>query len=313
MTPEDELYERLKGVEAARPTAPSEGSVVERELTKGDPDYSTPITIQNLFTHQDVHPIVLDFALLRAFGLDWFGWETPTIWAEVRRVFKTSLAELTRAKIQTVKSCHVSNLPWEKWQVFEKVVQGLNNNVPRFDLMQAPGLEQLYVAIDILEGIRKQNFSDEVKLYMAAAVLHEDVTFVPPPLDFIQVEVSHPHYVCLDCGNEDSALFHDGLCDTCTRKYDLANGLGMRPDPDALAAGKGRNVKLVLRHDPDKVQELWEKVKTKATGEVADSLEETPEDVQVAKLLVARDYMNVRRRQLADQLTALKTWLGANS
>jgi hypothetical protein len=32
----------------------------------------------------------------------------------------------------------------------------------------------------------------------------------------------------------------------------------------------------------------------------------------VAKLLMARDYMNIRRRQLAAQLTDLKSWLGAS-
>lgn len=312
MTPEEDLYEKLRGLRAARPTAPSEGSAAEQEI-KASADVSEPLNVRSLFHHQDAHPIVINMALLKAFGLDWLGWESETIWAEIKRVFQASMiSELCRAKIQTVKTCQVSDLPWKKWQVFEKIVQGLNNNVPRFDIMQAPGLEQLYVAIDILEGIRKDEFSDEVKLYMAAAMLHEDVTYVPDPLSFIQDEVSQPHYVCRDCGNEDSALFHDGVCDTCTKKWTHGAPLSGRPDADLVRMGKGKNTYLVLRHDPDKVQQLWETVKTKPTKDVADHLEETPEGTQVAKLLVARDYMNVRRRQLADQLTTLKTWLGAS-
>jgi hypothetical protein len=309
MTPEEDLFKRLSHVQRLLPTAPLEGSAVEQGMRLGDPDASTPVTIRNLFTHHDAHPIVIDFALLRSFGLEWLGWEAETVWAEVQRVFKTQISELTRAKIQTVKSCHISNGPWEHWQVFEKIMQGLNNNIPRFDLMQAPTIEQLYAGVDILEGIRQNDFSDEVRLYMAASVLNDEVIFVPPPLDFIQVEVSHPYYVCKDCGNEDLALFHDGICDTCTQRW-LDGNMGGRASKEALEGGRGRNVHLVLRYDPDTTQKLWDEVKDQPSSKVAD-LPETAEGTQVAKLLMARDYMNVRRRQMADQLTALKTWLGA--
>lgn len=307
MTPEERLLTLLSD---ATPTASLEGSAVESEMRKGDPDASTPLTIRNLFTHHDAHPVVLDFALLRSFGLEWLGWEPETIWAEVQRTFKSQISELARSKVQAIKTCRVSTGPWESWQVFEKVIQALNNNVPRWDLMQAPGIEQLYAGVDIMETIERRPFSDEVRHYMAAAILHEDVIFVPPPLDFVQVEVAQPHYVCLDCGNEDSALFHDGLCDTCTGKW--ANGtLGGRPDTALLEAGRGKNMKTVLRFDPDPAQKLWEEVRGKRIAEVVDAIPETAEGTQVAKLLMARDYMNVRRKQLADQLTSLKSWLGA--
>jgi hypothetical protein len=306
--PEQTLFSMLAD---AKPTAPSEGSYVEQEMRKADPDASAPLTIRNLFTHHDVHPVVLQFALLRAFGIEWVDWEPETIWASVQKSFQTQISELSRAKVQAVKTCLVSIGPWESWQVFEKVIQALNNNIPRWEMMQAPELEQLYAGVDILDSIMKRPFADEVKHYMAAAVLYADVIFVPPPLDFIQVEVSHPHYVCLDCGNEDSALFHDGICSSCTQKWTHGT-LSGRPDQGLLDAGRGRNVKSVLRFDPDSVEELWSTVKGKATAEVADSIPETAEGTQVAKLLVARDYLNIRRRQLADQLTALKSWLGAS-
>jgi hypothetical protein len=308
MTPEEDLYQRLSDAQRIVPTAPLEGSEVEAEMMRGDPDASAPVTIRNLFTHHDAHPIVLDFALLRSFGLDWLGWEAETIWSEVQRTFKTQISELTRAKIQTVKTCHVSNGPWEHWQVFEKIMQGLNNVIPRFDLMQAPQIEQLYAGIDILDSIRHNDFSDEVRLYMAAAALNDEIIFVPPPLDFIQVEVSQPHYVCKDCGNQDLALFHDGICDTCTQRW-LGGTLSGRPDPAAMLNGKGRNTFLELRYNPDSTEALWNKVKDLPSEKV--DLEETAEGTQVAKLLMARDYMNVRRKQLAEQLTSLKTWLGA--
>lgn len=308
MSAEQDLYELLMG--AAKPTAPTEGSPVEEELIKTDPDAGTPVTLRNLFTHHDTHPVVLDFALMKAFGVEWYVWDVATIWQEVQRVFQSQISEHSRAKVNCIKTLHVSNLPWEKWQVFEKIVQGLNNNIPRWEHMQAPELFELYAAIDMLEHVRHADFSDEVKAYMAAAVLHEDVTYVPPPLDFIQLEVSQPVYRCRDCGNHDSALFHDGHCDTCTEKFDHEQGLSMRGKQELLNEGRGKNLELLITHDPAKVQERWHQVKDKPVRDLV--LEENEIDVQVAKLLIARDYMNVKRKNLADQLTALKSWLGVS-
>lgn len=306
--PELELYERLRGAEAKKPTAPSEGSAMEKELRKENPDVSTPLTVRNIFTHFDAHPVVLDLALLKAFGVDWFSWDSSTLYQEIQRVFSSQISEHARAKIQAIKTLHVSDKPWTSWQVFEKVIQALNSSIPRWEFMQAPSLDQLFAGIDIMTSIRPEIFDDEVKAYIAAAVLNEDVFFVPPPLDFAQVEVSHPRYVCLDCGSEDSALFHDGICDTCSQRFDPENGFSFQPDPDLIRDGKGKNVKLVLQFDPDPIETRWNEVKDTPTKDV--DLQESQVDVQVAKLLLSRDYMNIRRRQLSEQLVALKSWLG---
>lgn len=306
--PELDLFERLRGAEAKKPTAPSEGSAMESELKKDNPDVQTPLTVRNIFTHHDTHPVVIDLALLKAFGVDWFSWETSTIFQEIQRVFSSQVSEHARSKIQAIKTLHTTGKPWTSWQVFEKIIQALNNNIPRWEFMQAPSLDQLFAGVDIMNSIRPEPFNDEVKAYIAASVLNEDVFFVPPPLDFVQVEVSHPRYVCLDCGSEDSALFHDGICDTCTKRFDPENGFSFQPDPDLVREGKGQNVKLVLQFDPDPIEHRWNEVKEHPTKEV--DLQETQVDVQVAKLLIARDYMNIRRRQLSEQIIALKSWLG---
>lgn len=308
-TPEDELFARLQSVGAVKETAPSAGSVVEKELEKTDSDFKIPLTLRNLFTHHDAHPVVLDLALIRSFQLEWLTWEPETIWASIHSMFQTNVSEHNRAKIRAIQTLHVVQAPWELWQVFEKTCQALNNNVPRYDVMQVPTLEQLYAGVDIMDTLRREEFSQEVKSYMAAAVLNEDVFYVPAPLDFIQVEVSQPFYRCEDCGHLYSALFHDGVCDNCTQKFDSEQGLSMRPKPELLEAGLGKRMTLSLKFDPDAVQKRWEEIRTKKIEDV--SLEETQTDAQVARLMVARDYMNIRRRQLAEQLISLKSWLGA--
>lgn len=308
-SPEQELFDRLKGAEGVKPTASLEGSAIEKDLAADNPDVGNAVTLRNIFTHQDTHPVVIDFSLLKAFGLEWYTWEAETLWSEIQRVFQMHISELNRAKVQTLKTLHVSNTAWDHWQVFEKIVQGLNNTVPHWAFMQVPTLEQLYAALDMLEHIRVVEFSDEVKLYIATAILNDDVTFVPPPLSFVQLEVSQPYYRCKDCGQEYSALFHDGICDACSQKFESEQGLSMKPKQELVNQGAGTHMETILRHDPAMVQKRWDEVKTDPIAKI--DLEENEVDIQVAKLLVARDYMNIRRRQLAEQLVTLKAWLGA--
>ena len=210
--------------------------------------------------------------------------------------------------MQVLKTLHVVSGPWDHWQVFEKVVQGLNNVVPRWGSMQPATLDQLYSAIDMMAHIRQLEFDPEVKLYMAAAVIHDGVCYVPPPLDFIQVEVAHPYYHCNECGGEDSALFHDGICDTCSGKFDPEQGLSMKPQDEKLNAGHGKDVELKLKYDPEPVRTRWEQLQGVPIAKA--DLKEDEIDIQVARLLVARDYMNLRRKHLVEQLNNIKSWLG---
>jgi hypothetical protein len=309
-TPEADFYERLHASGSVKPTAPTEGSIVEQELKKTEQDFSAPVSLRNLFTHHDIHPVVLDLALMKAFQLEWLGWDATTLWTEIRRVFKTEISEHSRAKIRALMALHTSDAPWASWHVFEKIVHALNNSIPRFDIVQALSLEQLFSGVDIIETIRHEEFVDEVKDYIAASVLNEDVFFVPAPLEFVQSNVSHPMMVCNDCGSHQDALPGDFTCAFCTKKFAPENGLSFRPDTASLQAGFGKNLKTYLKYDPELVRKRWGEVAT-APSESVELDDTKAEDVQVAKLLMARDYLNIRRRQLAEQLVSLKSWLGA--
>lgn len=304
MTPEEDLFQKLRGAEAVKPTAPTNGSGVEKEILRGDPGAGAPVTLRNLFTHHDTHPVVIDFALLKMFGPEWVNWEPETIWQEVQRSFKNQISEHARAKVQTVKTLHASDLPWQKWQVFEKIVQGLNNNIPHWEVMQAPSIEQLYVAIDIMSEIRQLDFNEEVRRYIAAAALHDEVCFLPMPLAFAQADLSHLELVCGDCGNRED--FHgDHTCSVCSKRFSPEQGMSFEP----ALVDRGKNTTVEMRYDPAPVKARWDAVATEPLEKV--SLEESTTDVQVGKLLIARDYLNVRRKQLAEQLTSLKSWLGS--
>lgn len=310
MTPEQSLFEKLRSL--AEPTAPTKGSPEEKELLrKGEPDSSKPVTLRNLFKHPSAHPVVLDFALLRAFGTEWYFWEGETLFDEVAQEFSAQLSELCRQKMRALQAVHASLGAWNRWQIFEKVAQVFNGNLPDFKVAQPLSLEELYAAVDMLDFLRREKFSDEVRLYMAALVLHEDVFFVPPPLDFIQLEVSQPIYHCNDCGNEESALFSDGFCSNCTDRMHPLQGLTLQPRQELVNAGKGKNLSIRPRFDFGPIAERWKGVQHLPFVEFKRN-DESRADVQVSKLLLARDYMNLRRKQLAEQLTSLKSWLGAS-
>lgn len=290
-----------KALERVLTSAPGTSPVVPADASK------SPLTLRSLFFHPDSHPVVLDFALARSFGAEWIDWDADTIWDSVKDAFQAEISELSRAKVQTVKTLHLVDSPWNEWQVFEKVVQGLNNNLPRFDIMQMPDLPQLYAAVDMMATHwEKTDFSDEVKRYIASVVLHENVSFVTPPLDFVQMEISQPSYECLDCGNKDSALFHDKTCDTCTRRFAQDKSLDFQPHPEVAEKNLGRNVRISFKYDPDEVQARYNELHSSRAN-----LKEDLVDVQVAKIFDAEDYMNMKRRQMVHQLTALKSWLGA--
>ena len=310
MTPEQNLFDRLRDVGALTPTAPTEGSPEEEMVRRGEPDATTPVTLRNLFTNPATHPVVIDFALLRALGTEWYFWEPETVWDEVRENFSTQLSELCRQKVRALQVLHSSRGPWERWQIFEKVAHVLNGTLPDFRVMQPLALEELYAAVDMIDFVRHAAWSDEVKLYMAGSVLNEDVFYVPPPLDFLQLEVSQPHYKCLDCGNEEPALFHDGFCSNCTQRMSPLQGLTLQPMQELVNAGKGKSLEVRPRYDFADVARRWKEVAHLPFSEFKMN-EESMEDVQVSKLLLARDYMNIRRKQLAEQLTNLKSWLGA--
>jgi hypothetical protein len=309
-TPEDTLFEKLRSLDEVKPTAPTEGSPEERVVAPTQ-DYSQPVTLRNLFIRPNTHPVVLDFSLLRAFGSDWYRWEPETVREEISQEFSTGVSEICWQKIRALQALHSSTGPWTRWQIFEKVAHALNgNHLPNFRIMQMLSLEELYGAVDALDFLRREKFSDEVRLYMAATVLEENVFYVPPPLDFMQLELSQPHYRCQDCGNEESALFHDGFCSNCTDRLHPLQGLSLQPRQELVNAGKGKNLDLIVKFDPTPIVKRWKEVEKLPFVEFHPD-EESMEDMQVSKLLLARDYMNIRRKQLAEQLTTLKSWLGA--
>jgi len=285
---EDELFEVLRKVgqvEAESASAPSmldsdypdakvvqtvEGPDVEPEpahLAPSIPEDSyAPISNRNLFVHHDTHPVVFDVKLLQQYGEDWMVWEPETLWREIMDDFRApSISDHAKSKIQAVKTLHINEWFFDRWEVFCWVTQALNNNIPDFQVIQKPSIAQLFVSVDIATMVRNdEEFGAEVQMWVAASVLDEGVVYAPKPIAFCNDEIVQ----LLERSKLEDAL---GLIPAVQERWRELGGLS---------------------------EEAWGKINGAA-------LEETAVDVQVARLIVAQRYMELRHRQLKEQLRIL--------
>jgi hypothetical protein len=156
-------------------------------IEKSEVGYA-PITQRNLFVHHDTHPVVFDVALLARYDLDWFTWDPQTLWREIKDDFRVpSISDHTCAKIQAVRTLHINEWFWTKWEVFCWITQALNNNIPDFLVIQKPSISQLLNAVEIADMVRGgESFSDEVKGWVASCLVDDGVFYAPNPIAFAQ-------------------------------------------------------------------------------------------------------------------------------
>lgn len=262
--------------------------------------------IVRLFSYHDAHPVTFSMVLMEKFGTDWIEWEADTLRSEILTDFKTnSISDHNWQKIQAVRTLLLTVGFWKEWHVFEKVLQALNNNIPRFDLGQKCSLAQLMAGVDIANQIRKDEFSDEIGKYVAACALDEGVVYLPPPLDFGQNALAEPSYQCLDCGSVAYDDLKDGRCDYCVGRFRDGHPFNGKPAP-GTPANVGTNIRRYLKREYSSAKDRYEQVLEDRDIDLSD---EVAEDVQAAKLMVAYDYMQMRRGQLIEQLEEIKTWV----
>lgn len=300
----DDFYAGLLGQDKLAEAPVTEGLAAAPEA----PSVKT-VTTKNLFSNPETHPVVLDFALLKQFKLDWFSWLPETLFSEIEHVFKTSIAEVNRLKILAAQNLHMADYFWEEWEIFEKTMVALNGIAPRLDSMQPLSIESLLAGVDIANLIRKEEFSDEVARYVAGCMLFEQVTYAPPPIEFCQKFISQPYYICKDCEKKGSALPpFGGYCDSCSHRFDQEHPFSLKPEDGFEGAGK--NLSIHLTYDPAPVEARFHALNKMSAKDLPGAIRETSEDTESAKLIIAVDYQNFRTKQLQDQLVSLGSWLG---
>jgi len=233
----------------------------------GVPDALAPVTRKNFFAHYETHPVVFDVALLHKYNADWYAWEPATLWREILADFHVpSISDHNKAKIQAVRTLHINEWFWTQWEVFNWITQAINGNIPDFQVIQKPTVAQMMNVVDTATIVRDGEQFGPEVQSYTAAAMADEGVFYAP----------RPLTYCQD---EIRRLLEE-----------------MRLEHVQVTIQDVRNRFAEIQSIND-VE--WAK---------ADSpvLQENAVDVQVAKLKVASDYLQLRRRQLRDQLGLLQ-------
>jgi hypothetical protein len=180
MEAEEDQSEALVGLETVDPETPEE------------PAPPAPSSI-NLFNHPDAHPVVLGMALLKRYGPEWLLWEPEILYEAIPMDFRTSsVSSLARDKIQSIKTLHVNDLFWERWEVFNWCTQAFTDIYPDFEILQAPSAAQIMVSLDTASRIRSDvPWSSEVKEFIKQSCRFDGVFCPPAPLDQFEIGTEH--------------------------------------------------------------------------------------------------------------------------
>jgi hypothetical protein len=89
--------------------------------------------------------------------------------------------------IQAIRACFVTDLPWEEFRVFEKVVLVLNDRLVFGEIVQDLDIKEIAYAVSILKGMFPENmFNDEISKYIAIEATQEGFIVLPEELEFAQ-------------------------------------------------------------------------------------------------------------------------------
>ncbi len=256
-----------------------------------------PVTTKNLFTHPDTHPIILDMVLLKTFKMEWFGWLTDTLLAEVRRKFG-NISDVNKLKLLAVRALHANDVFWTDWEVFEKVLLSLVGVPPKWDMLNPIETPFLVAGVTIANKVRTEEFSNEVDRYIAACLIHDGLFVAPPPLAHVQSLLAKKTYKCRDCGKVgslDKGMFN-GTCTDCSRTYDDSDSLPLNNSPSKKALAEGRGTNLIFREN---------EIEKAVRARLAEGAQNDPEDPlawQVYWYNTAKEYSEALDKDLKDQM-----------
>lgn len=247
-------------------------------------DSASRLTRKTAFSSPEVHPLVLDLLLVDRYGANWLLWEPETLWSSITTDFSLSadISRHVRAGVQAVKTLHANDSFWMDWEVTNWITQVLSGVLPDFEVLQIPSPGALAHAVTCARILRKNiPYDDEVQKWMAACLLDAGIVYAPSPLEFIQDDLAMVEARCRKCGNiewpKDLAQ-----CPACGAPR---SQLDIRP-----------------KWEWEDVRERWAMIKDLPAESVV--LTESRVDVQMARLLLIRDYVRERldtlRRQLGD-------------
>jgi hypothetical protein len=143
-----------------------------------------------LLSRKNIHPLVLDAALLEALGHEWMGWDSDSTAMALERKYHTPTSRANLRKLDALGVLHSNHAFWENWRAFEACCWALSGK--EIGLAQVTPL----TSMPLVYGVRTARwidtvpvYSDEVQAYITAVFLEEQFSLVPPDVKFVQARV----------------------------------------------------------------------------------------------------------------------------
>lgn len=159
---------------------------------------------QSVFHDRLVNPLLLVRAL-KALGTDLLTWTPETLfsfldekysgWTKDQSVaamkhfhetgtLKSDIPQLVREKIYAIRVISKTDLAQNDWNVFEKVGGALNDRTAKFGVVEPLSPAECARTIAVIESVRPDQYSDEVKIYIAACC-HEAGLLTAKPVKWL--------------------------------------------------------------------------------------------------------------------------------
>jgi hypothetical protein len=99
---------------------------------------------------------------------------------------RTDVPAIVRNKIYAIRTASMSDAPYEEWNIFEKVGGAFNGRVVNFSHLEPMSSGECAATVALLDAIRPDRFSNEVKIYMAACC-HQDGLLTVAPVEQLAI------------------------------------------------------------------------------------------------------------------------------
>jgi hypothetical protein len=174
----------------------------KREQGAYDGNLSAPpsvVTVRTLFIHPSTHPIILDLIALKKYGAEWLEWEAETIQESIQKDYG-NISDLNFSKLMAMKTLHIADGFWKRWEVFVWCTMPLNGIFPDFEMMQVPTVAQCAVAVEIADHTRRDvTWSEEVRKYLEIVHVNDGLYIPQTPLEMlVQITSGWPSGVNLN-------------------------------------------------------------------------------------------------------------------
>jgi hypothetical protein len=150
-------------------------------------------------------------AALKTLGIQALGWKPETLMAAIDRRYydwtddqvaaalehfhetgeiKTNVPSLLRQKIYAIRIISTTDIPHNEWSVFEKVGCAFNDRAVHFGLVEHLSAAECARTVALIETLRPDKYSEEVRTYIAACC-HEDGLLTVKPSKYLGIANAH--------------------------------------------------------------------------------------------------------------------------